>query len=131
MGAGSPGLRGADLRYLDQVRRDHAALCRAGIVCDMAHPAADLSGYRLVLAPALYLVTDAGAGALRQYVAGGGVLVVTFGSGIVDQARQVRPAATPGRCATCSASGSRSSSRCRTARPCRCRRAHTAGPGPS
>ena len=92
----SQGLRGADLRYLDQVRRDHAALWRAGIVCDVAHPEADLSGYRLLLAPALYLVTDAGAAALRRFVAGGGVLVVSFGSGLVDGAGQVRLGGYPG-----------------------------------
>jgi beta-galactosidase len=92
----SQGLRGADLRYLDAVRRDHAALWRAGVVCDVAHPEADLSGYRVLLAPALYLVTDAGAGSLRRFVAGGGVLVVSFGSGLVDQAGQVRLGGYPG-----------------------------------
>jgi beta-galactosidase len=92
----SQGLRGADLRYLDQVRRDHAALRRAGVVCDVAHPEADLAGYRLLLAPALYLVTDGGAESLRRFVAGGGVLVVSFGSGLVDQAGQVRLGGYPG-----------------------------------
>ncbi len=92
----SQGLRGTDLRYLDAVRRDHAALRRAGVVCDLAHPEGGLSGYRLLLAPALYLVTDAGAESLRQFVAGGGVLVVSFGSGLVDPAGQVRPGGYPG-----------------------------------
>ena len=92
----SQGLRGADLRYLEAVRRDHAALCRAGIVCDLAQPEADLSGYRLLLAPALYLVTDEGAESLRRLVAGGGVLVVSFGSGLVDRAGQVRLGGYPG-----------------------------------
>jgi len=92
----SQGLRGADLRYLDAVRRDHAALRRAGVVCDVAHPEAGLSGYRLLLAPALYLITDAGAEALRRFVAGGGVLVVSFGSGLVDAAGEVRVGGYPG-----------------------------------
>jgi beta-galactosidase len=92
----SQRLGGADLRYLDQVRRDHAALYRAGIGCDVAHPEGDLSGYRLLLAPALYLVTDAGAESLRRFVAGGGVLVVSFGSGLADAAGQVRLGGYPG-----------------------------------
>jgi beta-galactosidase len=92
----SQGLRGQDLRYLDQVRRDHAALQRAGIGCDVAQPAAGLSGYRLLLAPALYLVTDEGAESLRRFVAGGGVLVVSFGSGLADAAGQVRLGGYPG-----------------------------------
>jgi beta-galactosidase len=92
----SQGLRGADLRYLDAVRRDHAALRRASVVCDVADLAAGLSGYRLLLAPALYLVTEAGAESLRRFVAGGGVLVVSFGSGLVDAAGQVRLGGYPG-----------------------------------
>ena len=92
----SQGLRGADLHYLDAVRRDHAALRRAGIVCDLAQPEAGLSGYRLLLAPALYLLTDAGAESLRRFVADGGVLVVSFGSGLVDAAGQVRLGGYPG-----------------------------------
>ena len=63
---------------------------------DVAHPEADLAGYRLLLAPALYLVTDEGAESLRRFVAGGGVLVVSFGSGLVDGAGQVRLGGYPG-----------------------------------
>ncbi|MFI5068140.1 MAG: beta-galactosidase [Streptosporangiales bacterium] len=90
------GLRGADISYLDEVRRAHAALWRAGTGCDFARPEGDLSGYRLVLAPALYLLTDQAAASLRDYVTGGGQLVVTFGSGIVDPAHQVRLGGYPG-----------------------------------
>ena len=90
------GLRGADISYLGEVRRAHATLWRAGIVCDLARPDAGLAGYRLVLAPALYLLTDEAAASLRDYVDGGGQLVVTFGSGIVDPAHQVRLGGYPG-----------------------------------
>ena len=55
-----------------------------------------LAGYRLVLAPALYLLTDEAAASLRAYVEGGGHLVVTFGSGLVDPAHQVRLGGYPG-----------------------------------
>jgi beta-galactosidase len=84
------GLRPARVRYLDEVRRDHAALWRAGVVCDLASPEADLSGYRLVLAPALYVLSDAGARSLAGYVEGGGHLVVSFCSAVVDAQHQVR-----------------------------------------
>jgi len=52
---------------------------------DFVAPDGDLSGYRLVVAPNLYLVSDPQAANLRDFVAGGGHAVVTFFSGIVDQ----------------------------------------------
>ena len=45
----------------------------------------DLSRYRLVVVPALYLVRDREADVLIRYVADGGSAVVTFFSGIADE----------------------------------------------
>ncbi|HLI42227.1 MAG TPA: beta-galactosidase, partial [Streptosporangiaceae bacterium] len=94
--AGSRVLPSANLRYLDALRADHAALWRAGIVSDFAQPETDLSRYRLVLAPASYLVSEAAAGSLREYVRAGGHLVVSFFSGIVDACHHVRLGGYPG-----------------------------------
>jgi beta-galactosidase len=57
---------------------------------DFAHPGADLSGYRLLIAPNLYLVTDEAAEKIRRFVADGGTLVVSFFSGIVDENDHIR-----------------------------------------
>ena len=57
---------------------------------DFAHPESDLSGYRLVVVPALYLVTDAGADNVRRFVEDGGTALITFFSGIVDPCDRVR-----------------------------------------
>ena len=46
---------------------------------------APLAGYDLVVAPALHLISAAGHGALRDFAAGGGTLVLTHGSGLVDE----------------------------------------------
>lgn len=92
----SPGLPSAELDYLGTVKRAHRALWDAGICCDFAHPEADLSRYRLVLAPSLYLVSRTGADALRSYVSGGGTLVVQYFSGVVDERHQVRTGGHPG-----------------------------------
>jgi len=81
----SRGLPSDQISHMDVARCVHAALWRAGIACDLAPPAADLSGYRLVLVPAVYLMSGDVAAALRGYVAAGGHLVVTFLSGIADQ----------------------------------------------
>src|SRR4051812_42197036 len=52
------GLPSGDLDYHGTLRRAHRALWDAGVTVDFAHPEADLSGYQLVLAPALSLLTD-------------------------------------------------------------------------
>jgi beta-galactosidase len=86
----------ADLGYLGEVRAAHAALWRAGVVTDFVRQDAGLAAYPLVLAPALYLTTDAGIGALTRYVAGGGHLVMSLASGMVDARNHARRGGTPG-----------------------------------
>jgi beta-galactosidase len=92
----SRGLPSDQISHMDVARCVHAGLWRAGIACDLAPPAADLSGYRLVLVPAVYLMSGDVAAALRGYVAAGGHLVVTFLSGIADQFHRVRTGGYPG-----------------------------------
>ncbi|RSM62263.1 beta-galactosidase [Kibdelosporangium aridum] len=57
-------------------------LFEANIGCDVVHPNADLSKYKLVVVPNLYLVKDAAN--LNNYVRTGGHLLMSFFSGIVD-----------------------------------------------
>jgi beta-galactosidase len=85
-----------DLGYTERVRAWYEASFRAGLTADFAHPGASLSRYRLVIAPSLYLTTPQAAASLRDYVAGGGTLVVGCFSGIVDGADQVYPGPYPG-----------------------------------
>jgi beta-galactosidase len=92
----NPRFTSAELSYLDEVRAWHETLWRAGVVCDLSRQDAHLAGYRLLLAPALYLVTDQGTDALREYVAGGGHLVMTFFSAIADACHHARLGGTPG-----------------------------------
>jgi len=91
-----PILPSPDFNYLREVKRAHRALWDANVSCDIAHPEQDLSRYRLLLAPSLYLVSDAGAANLRRYVESGGVLLVQYFSGIVDEHNQVRTGGYPG-----------------------------------
>ncbi len=85
-----------DMTCFAELRRWHAALWRAGIVVDLVPPGRDLSGYRAVLGPSLYLVGDPDAANLRSYVEGGGALLIGAYSGIVDEYDRVRPGAHPG-----------------------------------
>ncbi|QUQ65474.1 beta-galactosidase [Kutzneria sp. CA-103260] len=84
------GLPSADLDYRSALARAHRALWNAGVTTDFAHPEHDLSRYRLVLAPALFLLSDAGAANLRRFVAGGGTLLVQYANGVVDDRLHAR-----------------------------------------
>ena len=81
----------ADVDHLAELHRWHAAAYRLGVVTDIVHPAADLSRYPLVLAPNLYLASDAVLTGLADYVRGGGTLVVGAFSGVVDECDRLRP----------------------------------------
>jgi len=85
-----------DLTYLERVRAWYEATFRGGLTADFAHPEADLSRYRLVIVPALYLATEQAAANLRRYVEGGGTLVVSCFSGIVDADDRVYLGPYPG-----------------------------------
>jgi beta-galactosidase len=89
----SPGLPATDLDYLAEVRRVHAALGRLGVGVDLVPPGAALDGYRLVLAPGLYAVSDADAANLTGFP---GALVVFPFSGVVDERLRVRLGGYPG-----------------------------------
>jgi beta-galactosidase len=92
----STHLPSSDLDYLAAVQAAHRQFWAAGIGVDLADPAADLSAYRLVVVPSLYLVSDQAAASIARYVEGGGHLLVTYFSGIVNQDAQVRLGGYPG-----------------------------------
>ena len=79
-----------DLQFLPQLIAYYQPLFQSNITVDFAHPESDLSRYKLVLVPNLYLVNDRAAENINQYVKNGGNLVMSFFSGIVDDNEQVR-----------------------------------------
>jgi beta-galactosidase len=64
---------------------------------DVVSPEEDLLGYRIVVAPALHVVTDPIAENLERFVKAGGVLVLTARSGVKDEANAVVNQRLPGR----------------------------------
>jgi beta-galactosidase len=70
--------------YLEQVHSLYRAMRSSGMTVDVVPPGADLSTYKLVLVPHLYMVDPADSTALTDYVAAGGHALITFYSGIVD-----------------------------------------------
>ncbi|MEU6404295.1 beta-galactosidase [Streptomyces sp. NPDC046985] len=84
------------MRYLDAVRDWYEALWTSNITCDVVAPGADLTRYKAVFAPNLYLLTDEDAANLERYVRGGGHLAVGCFSGVVDAHDRVRLGGYPG-----------------------------------
>lgn len=74
----------SDIRMLEQVRHYYRPLFRRNIAVDFVRPGADLSPYRVVLIPNLYLVAEGVAANLERFVHDGGRLIMSFFSGIVD-----------------------------------------------
>ncbi|MCG5212617.1 beta-galactosidase [Streptosporangium sp. KLBMP 9127] len=85
-----------DVRFRERVEAYYAALWREHVTVDFVHPSADISGYRVVVAPSAYLLTEAAGKNLHRYVESGGHLVVSFFSGIVDENDAIHPGAHPG-----------------------------------
>ncbi|MEU4220465.1 beta-galactosidase [Actinoplanes sp. NPDC026623] len=88
--------RPAALAFRDRQEAFYESLWRAHRTVDFAHPEADLGAYPLVVAPSSYLLSPAAADNLRRYVAGGGTLLVSYFSGIVDTHDAVHAGGHPG-----------------------------------
>ncbi|MGW3510069.1 beta-galactosidase [Streptomyces sp. NPDC000994] len=84
------------LSYMESALHWYQSLRDAGVTVDVVPPSADLSGYRLIIVPMLYLVSDQDAAALAAAAQAGATVVVTYFSGIVDPLDQVRLGGYPG-----------------------------------
>lgn len=91
-----PALPSPEIDYLAAVRAAHRQLWNLGVATDFAHPSSDLTAYRAVIVPSLYLVSDEAAAALGRYADGGGQLLITSLSGIADPTAQIRLGGYPG-----------------------------------
>ena len=85
-----------DVHYRDRAEDVHRALTAQGVGVDVVHPSADLTSYRLIVVPTLYLVSDATVAALTAAAEAGASVVVTYFSGIVDENDHIRMGGYPG-----------------------------------
>ncbi|GGE52831.1 beta-galactosidase [Pullulanibacillus camelliae] len=84
------------LNYVAEVQKYYNAFYSQNIPVDIIHSESNLSDYDLVVAPVLYMVRAGVAQSLEAFVAGGGTLVTTFFSGIVDEHDRVILGGYPG-----------------------------------
>jgi beta-galactosidase len=69
----------------EHIQLFYNALHDRNIAADFARPTEDLSRYKIVFAPSLYLMAGGEADRLKLYVHNGGTLVGTFNTGLVDE----------------------------------------------
>lgn len=86
---GAFGFRPLSMRYA-------RALERLGVTTDIVSPRVNLSRYRVVIAPPLYLADEALASRLEDYVSGGGTLILSPRSGVKDPCNVVHDERLPG-----------------------------------
>jgi beta-galactosidase len=84
------------LRYRQEALDWYSALLDLGVRADVVPVGADLTGYPVVVAPMLHVVPSSLAERLSAYVSGGGHLITTYFSGIVDENDHVWLGGYPG-----------------------------------
>jgi beta-galactosidase len=84
------------LRYRQEALDWYIAFQRLGIRVDVVPVAAPLETYRVVVAPILHVTPPPLAARLEQFVAGGGHLITTYFSGIVDENNHIVLGGYPG-----------------------------------
>jgi beta-galactosidase len=85
-----------DFEYDRQLHDYYDAFRRAGVSVDVAFPPSDLSSYRIVVAPALYVSDQTLSNKLHAFVKNGGTLILTFRSGVKDEHNVVTDRTLPG-----------------------------------
>ena len=86
----------ARFHYPEHFHQIYRAFYQHHASIDIASPNTDLSSYKLVIAPALHLVTDVIADNLKRYMRAGGMLVVSQRTGVKDEANAVVNQRLPG-----------------------------------
>jgi beta-galactosidase len=85
-----------NFRYSEHFYQIYRALYQRHVLIDIVKPTADLSGYKLVIAPALHVLPEAAADNLKRFVMNGGVLVATPRTGVKDEVNAVVNMPLPG-----------------------------------
>ncbi len=78
------GFQKDNKKYYDTVVSYYESFWKRGISCDVVDAHSDLSGYKLVVAPMLYLVDGDTEARLERYVREGGALYSTYITGYAD-----------------------------------------------
>lgn len=73
-----------DMNYLRQVHAYYRAFYKKNISVDFVRPDRDFSGYKVLVAPLLYMLKEGVAERIAAFVRAGGTLIATYMTGLVD-----------------------------------------------
>lgn len=79
------GPRNCGIHYAEAVRDQYRALWQMGVPVDIVDEKCDISKYKLVLAPMLYMLRAGFEEKLKAFVKDGGTLVGTYHTGLVNE----------------------------------------------
>lgn len=79
------GPRNKGLHYMDTVKKVYGGLRRLGLDVDILDMEDGLEGYDIIFAPMLYMFRNNIEDKIRSFVANGGIFVMTYWSGIVNE----------------------------------------------
>lgn len=85
-----------DFDYVQHLVHYYKPLAARNIPVDIISADESLAGYRLVIAPAMVILTPTRIQELSDYVKGGGTLVLTLRSGMKDEFNSLLPSRQPG-----------------------------------
>ncbi|WP_091069645.1 beta-galactosidase [Paenibacillus sp. NFR01] len=84
------------LNYVNEIHKYYDALYQQNIEADMIGIEEDLSKYKIVIAPVMYMVRPGFAEKVEAFVKAGGTFITTFFSGIVNENDLVTVGGYPG-----------------------------------
>ena len=84
------------MKYMDAVKDYYTAAFEQNVPIDIIGVEDDLSKYKVVIAPLLYMIKPGYDEKLRSYVKNGGTFITTYFSGIVNEHDLVMPGGYPG-----------------------------------
>lgn len=84
------------LKYLDQFNKFYDVFYDKNISVDFVQPGDDLSDYKIVIAPTLYMVESDEVSKIESFVENGGIFITTYMSGISNKSDNVHLGGYPG-----------------------------------
>ena len=74
-----------NMYYMEQPMMFHAAFTKYGVNVDVINQKADISGYKIVVAPEMYITDDKVVKSLYDFAEKGGTVILTNRSGVKDE----------------------------------------------
>lgn len=79
------GPRNIGMNYKETVQDHYRAFFKMGIATDFVDMSCDLTGYKVLVAPMMYMLRNGFEQKIREFVEAGGTLITTYWSGIVNE----------------------------------------------